>query len=1214
MASSHRNPVQWLNDHVKPHRHRSKRHAQTPDSAVPEAASGQPRENQPPQELPGSQEEPVRQAANASEENASPIRDCLDSGRLPAQAEPPQIEPPQTEPPQTEDVSIDETPIWTRSMQRFKDEHKTLHDAIENRLEDINHLNIVDWDMWLANQPNESKKSENVWFRRCRAYLPSLSSIKTVALNLSRLDPHSIAPWVVGGVFLAVELCFNSVDPLARDTAMSTILKANTTVSKWLDAEPDLHRMMSRSRSADIGNIEKQLGALYFESLVLVSSVYKAGLSKTSRADSEDPEPTHQTVKERTGIDDSESTAGKWFLETTEFSSWIDQIRNRDEAAQSAFWLKGSMGTGKTTLMCRVISNFDEAPVNRVRFIPYYCFGSQTSTKSETTYVTILRALCCRLAWNSDGSVAGPARQLHDNSKTSLDSTFTEKTTESLFKSLLAYSKTPIVFVIDALDECKDEKAIDSLLKFLVRIRQEHPDTYFLLSSRPHVNVADYFEDSIEIFKCVQPETEKEMATFIRSQIDSKRHEVKWKKSVFFEDDDLRKRLERALLRSADGMFRWVQIWLGIFFPMKAALRRPEYVTKLLDDLENPRSLRKVSEGENDQSIDEDKKVREAYKRLWNAADEQYKEYQTRLFRIIIGALDPIYPQQLLEAVSVDPDNPDKEGDLKLDELEALYCNFLEQDSHGYLDFEHISAKMFVTEMKGEGSDKSLFSKECDYAIADIAIKLLERPDHWVWQAAKINLAQLASDAKMYLTNIHTLPKPKLILTMNDHFGQYMFQCCFRHLGRLTDDAEFGWRIHSICVDEQLGPMVFGILQYHSVYGRSDSSRLLTTCSPQQDTCSISPLLLMMSLNFSPFTYDIACALAIRPSLGDLTVINILGENPLHLACELGRTAMVEDLLKFERARRGSCLSLLMGRDNNGGIPMHHAREEATFKILLRYEMLDFKVDLADNDSCISKQLDCEDSSGNTHVTRIIRICSDEFSARLLTRYRLGPNNSVYEMMWEATKGRRIQAIKVLKNMPIACTKEPGEGYLEYMNPPLHQAAVRGDMEMIDLLIDWDMGIHTVGSEYGTVICAAAASGDPEVVQYFLGRGAEVNDIWGGRLTALGQAVIRGNEDMVRLLLDKGADVNAKGGDFGTVLGLAAYSGQKDVVRLLLDKGADINAKVGSGDITPIEFALDNGWLWKDMFRFLLDNGADPGLLSEDYKAKLERVMEQETE
>jgi len=58
------------------------------------------------------------------------------------------------------------------------------------------------------------------------------------------------------------------------------------------------------------------------------------------RIRSEDPEPVHQTLMERTGIDDPTSIAGNWFLETPEFSSWIYQIR--EGAVNSVFWLRGA--------------------------------------------------------------------------------------------------------------------------------------------------------------------------------------------------------------------------------------------------------------------------------------------------------------------------------------------------------------------------------------------------------------------------------------------------------------------------------------------------------------------------------------------------------------------------------------------------------------------------------------------------------------------------------------------------------------------------------------------------------------------------------------------------------------------------------------------------------------------------------------------------------
>lgn len=59
------------------------------------------------------------------------------------------------------------------------------------------------------------------------------------------------------------------------------------------------------------------------------------------RIRSEDPEPEHQSVKERTGVNNPESIAGNWFLETDDFSSWLGGIRH-GETEKRLFWLKGS--------------------------------------------------------------------------------------------------------------------------------------------------------------------------------------------------------------------------------------------------------------------------------------------------------------------------------------------------------------------------------------------------------------------------------------------------------------------------------------------------------------------------------------------------------------------------------------------------------------------------------------------------------------------------------------------------------------------------------------------------------------------------------------------------------------------------------------------------------------------------------------------------------
>ena len=154
-----------------------------------------------------------------------------------------------------------------------------------------------------------------------------------------------------------------------------------------------------------------------------------------------------------------------------------------------------------------------------------------------------------------------------------------------------------------------------------------------------------------------------------------------------------------------------------MFFPKNSkCVQRPEFAEKLLGDLKDFKTLDTLRDGENNQSSgnENDKAIKKAYKRLWdiNGGDDQYKDLQVRVFQIVTSALESLTPRQLLEAARFDPRNPGNCTKLDLDELEGLYCNFLKTDSDGYLDFEHLSAEVFVSEMKKESFGNPDFCPE----------------------------------------------------------------------------------------------------------------------------------------------------------------------------------------------------------------------------------------------------------------------------------------------------------------------------------------------------------------------------------------------------------------------------------------------------------------------------------------------------------------------
>jgi len=183
---------------------------------------------------------------------------------------------------------------------------------------------------------------------------------------------------------------------------------------------------------------------------------------------------------------------------------------------------------------CRVISYFEDCPIDGVRFVHYYCYSSNTGEISKSpTYATIIRALCYRLAWNRDGTVAGPATDLYNQTKKDPDMQITEKGWEKLFEDLVAESPTPIVFIIDALDECRQRDDYNKLLMFLNRQRKTSARLHCLISSRLQVKALGDFTNCVQMFDVVQTQPGKEMERFVQTQIELKRKDDRWQTSIF---------------------------------------------------------------------------------------------------------------------------------------------------------------------------------------------------------------------------------------------------------------------------------------------------------------------------------------------------------------------------------------------------------------------------------------------------------------------------------------------------------------------------------------------------------------------------------------------------------------------------------------------------------------------------------------------------------
>jgi len=167
------------------------------------------------------------------------------------------------------------------------------------------------------------------------------------------------------------------------------------------------------------------------------------------------------------------------------------------------------------------------------RIVHYYCFGSSTDqTFNGPTHETIIRSLCCKLAWN-DGDVAAPAAALFDRCDNVLAEPPNLKDWETLLCDLASSGSGSIVFIIDALDECKTAQEQRNFLHFVDRLLQQCPMLHIMFSSRPQVPVSDYFHNSLQTFQARSTQANDDMADFLQVKLSAKEVDPQWKNSIF---------------------------------------------------------------------------------------------------------------------------------------------------------------------------------------------------------------------------------------------------------------------------------------------------------------------------------------------------------------------------------------------------------------------------------------------------------------------------------------------------------------------------------------------------------------------------------------------------------------------------------------------------------------------------------------------------------
>lgn len=160
-------------------------------------------------------------------------------------------------------------------------------------------------------------------------------------------------------------------------------------------------------------------------------------------------------------------------------------------------------------------------------------------------------------------------------------------------------------------------------------------------------------------------------------------------------------------------------------------------------------------------------------------------------------------------------------------------------------------------------------------------------------------------------------------------------------------------------------------------------------------------------------------------------------------------------------------------------------------------------------------------------------------------------------------------------------------------------------LEIVEVLIargaKWGSG-ETGIDPTGSRIREAARKGDIKLIEMLLSKGSDPNRASKGGGTAIVSAVGAGHAEAVRTLLAAGAKVDGKLYDGSSVLHIAAEENHVEIARLLIAAGADVNATRPSG-WTPLHVASSR--CHEELAELLVAKGANRNALDKHGKAPL---------
>ncbi|KAI2614967.1 putative multiple ankyrin repeats single kh domain protein [Hypoxylon sp. NC1633] len=858
--------------------------------------------------------------------------------------------------------------------------------------------------------------------------------------------------------------------------------------------------------------------------------------------------PPDPSTNLNTALRHRNSGSGQWLLRHTAYHTWKSE-------KNSFLWLHGIPGCGKTILSSTVIEDVRNSYPDSYLYF-YFAFNDSDKQHLENA----IRSLIFQLYYQRK-EVRKCLDLLHSSS---CKNGTQQPSLESLCTTFqnMVQEAGEVWIVLDALDECSTGNGYQAeMLQWIQTLRGLQMNIHLLVTSRPeqHIEAAIencYHSEDVISIPIKSNLVEEDIRTYIHAIVRGDKGLERWQSRPKVQTE-----IETALLKKADGMFRWVSCQLD-------ALRQCYDYPSVRQTLE---SLPKTLD--------------ETYARILANIPQDHRNYTMRILQFLIYSERPLRIEEIVDIIAVKPTHTpsfDPEDRMPVPQELSRYCSSL----------------VMITEKRNEmrNSQAILEMQLAHYSVREYLTSGRLKEDIAKYLEEMASRTSIAETCLSYISQLEEGISPRKVkrkFPLAQYAAQYwtshavMIESRSEKVRVLATELLSNRRLHTLCHQ---------LCHLHLDISLWDYTELSTPRTPRTPTQVPTTLCFALSAGL------VLVARSLIDKGEDTNAKCWVHGNALQIASYQGYKKIVEIMI-----RKGAIV-------NAQGEQYGNALQAAScggHKEIVRI-LLNEGARVNAQGGKYGNALQAASYGGNKEIVQML----------LDKGAKVNAEGGEYDNALRAAAYKGHKSIVQLLLSQGAEVNAMGNGHgnsLEAASYGGHEDIVRILLDN-GAAVDVIRGKYyrPVGREYDSALQAASYRGHRGIIQILLDNGADINAENGHYGSALQAAICGRHKDIVQMLLDNSADPNVVAGHYGNSLWFATSKGDHDIVRMLLDHGAKVNASVGydfrsrgrAEEALPTASYLG----FEKIVQMLLDKGAKVDSRDQTHGSALEAASRQGNE